>query len=44
MNMTLHFQFGRTFLMAADFMMGSPTALADAALESEVSDEIHVLI
>ena len=23
--------------MAADFMMGSPTALADASLESEVS-------
>jgi len=29
-------EFGRTFLMAADFMMGSPTALADSSLESEL--------
>ena len=29
-------QFGRAFLAAADFVMGSPTALADRALESEL--------
>ena len=33
---SLLFQLGRTFLMAADFMKGSPTVLADSSFESEV--------